>query len=196
MNTSILKSSMKRLPFGAFVSTSAKVLPQKNTSALGVAREAHPHVRFRPMRSRYVTRMCSADSFTDRSSSSSSPHALEGLEKDSAASARRQQEKEREEDDRLQHNKRYIFREFGKVALAAIGILVILFCLDILVSLLALTLGGLYIIAVLLKLHFVTDFVARAGVSFQAFSLSVMKTARDIWVMVRRSVISHLQESK
>lgn len=93
------------------------------------------------------------------------------------------------EDERLQQDKRYVFREFSKVTIAACGIGLVLFCFDILISLVALTLGGLYAIAVLFNIRFATEFVARVGVSCTSFGLSLRNAGRQLWARIRHRVL-------
>lgn len=68
---------------------------------------------------------------------------------------------EGEEEVRLQNDKPLIMREFGKVAALAICIGVLLFCFDILVFLLALTIALIYTLAVVLDIRIITRSVRR-----------------------------------
>lgn len=91
-----------------------------------------------------------------------------------------------DEDERLQNDRRYIMGEFGKKALGAIAIGFILFCFDILVSLVVFSIAALYGVAVLLDLRFITDAAARMTVSANSMTVSLGKRARNAWSALRR----------
>lgn len=103
---------------------------------------------------------------------------------------RKNNTQEQDEDERLQNDRPFVLREFGKVALAAVGIGIILFCFDILVSLLALTVGGLYALAVLFDIRVATDMVARLRASVVTLWSNMIKRARRVWSSVRRQILN------
>lgn len=79
-----------------------------------------------------------------------------------------------DEDERLQNDRPFIMREFGKVSAIAVGIGLILFCFDIIVSLLALSFAAVYGLAVLFDIRFITQSVKRGVLFFSNLRQSVM----------------------
>lgn len=71
-------------------------------------------------------------------------------------------------------------REFGKVSAIAVGIGLILFCFDIIVSLLALSFAAVYGLAVLFDIRFITQSVKRFVLFFSNLRQSLMNMVRRL----------------
>lgn len=95
---------------------------------------------------------------------------------------------EEDEEQRLQNDRPFVLREFGKLVLAAAGIGLILFFFDILVSLVALSFGALYALAVLFDVRFATNFVRRVRGTASASLSTFAKRARSAWSSIRRRI--------
>lgn len=100
-----------------------------------------------------------------------------------------------DEDERLQNDRPYVMREFGKVAFVATLIGLVLFCFDILVSLVALTLGSVYALAVLFDIRFITKRVSRLRGTFADLTSSSFKTLRMKWDSFRSRIYDLLSRS-
>lgn len=93
-----------------------------------------------------------------------------------------------DEDERLQNDRRYVMREFGKVAFVASLIGLVLFCFDIVISLVALTIGSVYALAVLFDIQFITNRVGRIRSMLTNVTYSTFKTARTKWDSLRSRI--------
>lgn len=93
-----------------------------------------------------------------------------------------------DEDEKLQNDKPFMFREFGKVSLAAVVIGLVLFCFDILVSLIALSIGALYALAVLFNIRFITNFFNRILNTFNDMRLNLTKIIHRLWTSLRHQL--------
>lgn len=100
-----------------------------------------------------------------------------------------------DEDERLQNDRPYVMREFGKVAFVATLIGLVLFCFDILVSLVAITLGSVYALAVLFDIRFITNRVSRLRGTFADLTSSTFKTFRIKWESFRTRIYDLLSRS-
>lgn len=99
-----------------------------------------------------------------------------------------------EEEKRLQNDKRYVFREFSKVSAAAIGIGLVLFFYDILISLVAVGIGFVYAIAVLLDIPGTSTLFTRAAGGAISVWVKVSKSIRTGYRVIRREVRKGLED--
>ena len=86
------------------------------------------------------------------------------------------------------------FRDFGKICLAATGIGIVVFFYDILASLLVLTIGGAYAIAVLFEVRGADTLIKRTLRSTRNFFSKVSLRVRDAWKALRREVRKGLED--
>lgn len=93
-----------------------------------------------------------------------------------------------DEDERLQYDKPFMVREFGKVTAVAVVIGIILFFFDILVSLSALSLGAIYALAVLFDARFFTNFVHQLFASANNFRRLAVTRFQSAWSSVLDSI--------
>lgn len=99
-----------------------------------------------------------------------------------------------EEEKRLQNDKRYVFREFGKITAAAMCIGLVLLFYDILISLVALSIGCIYAISVLLELRGADTLVTRMVRGVTSMCNAITKTIQDGYRAVRREVRKGLED--
>lgn len=105
-----------------------------------------------------------------------------------------QKEFQDEEEKRLQNDKRYVFREFGKISAAAMCIGLVLFLYDILISLVAFGIGIVYAIAVLLEVRGADTLLTRMGSGVTSAWMATVRTIRDGYRAVRREVRKGLED--
>lgn len=91
-------------------------------------------------------------------------------------------------------NRRRSLREFGTVAVAATGVGLVLFCFDILISLVAISIAVFYGLAVLFDIRAITSLVARVSSAFLRAVLAVPTALRTAWKAVRREVRKGLED--
>lgn len=99
-----------------------------------------------------------------------------------------------EEKKRLQDDKKYVFREFGKITTAAMCIGLLLLFYDILISLVALSIGSIYAIAVLLEVRGADTLLSRMVHGVTSMWRAVTKTVQDGYRAVRREVRKGLED--
>lgn len=99
-----------------------------------------------------------------------------------------------EEEKRLQNDKPYVIREFSKICLSAVGIGVLLFFYDILVSLMVLGIGAIYAIAVLLEIKGADGFITRIGKGLTNAWNNLTSRVREGYRVVRREVRRGLED--
>lgn len=111
-------------------------------------------------------------------------------------SAEEKEEKEfqDEEEKRLQNDKNYVFREFGKISAAAVGIGLILLFYDLLISLVAIGVGSIYAIAVLLEVRGADTLLTRMVRGVTSTWGVIRKTVQDGYRAVRREVRKGLED--
>lgn len=97
-----------------------------------------------------------------------------------------------DDEERLQNDKPFMLREFGKVAAAATVIGIVLFCFDILVSLVALSLGAIYATAVLFDLRFFTNFVHRSFSLANRLRSLAFSRVQSLWTAMRSRISKKL----
>lgn len=99
-----------------------------------------------------------------------------------------------DDDEELQNDKGYVFREFAKVAAAACGIGLVLFFFDILISLLALSVGLVYALAVLFEVRGARSLINRTLKSGVSLFNVVRRSVQQGWRAIRREVRKGLED--
>ncbi|PXF49868.1 hypothetical protein BWQ96_00028 [Gracilariopsis chorda] len=98
------------------------------------------------------------------------------------------------EDDEKQRDKSYALREFTKVASGAFLIGVVLLFYDFLVSLIALSIGLIYAIAVLFEVRGADTLLNRCAASVTRLCTTTAKGLREGWRALRRGVRKGLED--
>lgn len=108
----------------------------------------------------------------------------------------RKEEKEFQsaEEKRLQNDKKYVFREFGKISAAAIGIGLVLLFYDLLISLIAVGIGSIYAIAVLFEVRGADTLPSRAIAGTVSMWRAFVGAVRDGYRAIRREVRKGLED--
>lgn len=99
-----------------------------------------------------------------------------------------------EEEIRLQNDRGYAFREFCRISVAAVGIGLVLFFYDILVSLVVFSIGIVYAGAVLLEVRGADQVLNRIGWGVVAVWSGVVSGVREGYRAVRREVRKGLED--
>lgn len=99
-----------------------------------------------------------------------------------------------EEEDKLQKNQYYVFREFGKISAVAVLIGLVLFFYDIIVSLMAMTVGLIYGLAVLFEVKGADTLISNTVKSSRALFSGIGKGCREGWRTLRREVRKGLED--
>lgn len=111
-----------------------------------------------------------------------------------AKDAKEKKAEEDDEDERLQKDSNFVFREFSKISAAACSIGLVLFFFDILVSLVALSIGLLYAVAVLLEVRGADTLFHRTMKGASNLVGSITNLARKGWSTLRREVRKGLED--
>ena len=99
-----------------------------------------------------------------------------------------------EEEQKLQGNQYYVFKEFGKISAVAVLIGIVLFFFDMVVSLMAITIGIVYGLAVLFEVPGADSLIENTVKSGKAVLSGIGKGFGEGWRTLRREVRKGLED--